>query len=352
MLCIVAFYVFFIWISALTVPISSWDAWATIAFKAKIFFYERSFAYNAHLPHPSYPLLTPLLQTWTAFTIGRWDEFLTKIIFPLFGTAYIAIHYGFLKRVCGRTLALLGTVFLISSFSFVLFCSLGYRDIILTYYNCAAVILLYTVFYENKGFPSILAAGLFSGFAAFTKLEGIGYVFIHAVLAAGLLWRRTDISIKLRLKQFACFVAPPVIIIVFYWLFKQHAGIALGEGGKTEIILTVDVFQRLKTIAAAFYQNLFVYLNWSWNWYFLLGLCIFSFKKRFSSGSRFFITSIFLFLLADCALLLFTPNYKYILDGQLLSRLILHFFPLCPIASVFLLFDMKFLEPDGHKQSC
>lgn len=49
------------------------------------------------------------------------------------------------------------------------------------------------------------------------------------------------------------------------------------------------------------------------------------------------------FLCSDTALFLLTPNYKYLIITEfnvLLPRMILHFFPLCPILTAMMLYRL------------
>ena len=78
-------------------PISKWDAIATVAFKAKLIFYEGTLPDLAQLPHRAYPLFIPLAESWIAISLGVWDEQSVKIIFPLALYSLIFIQYHFLK---------------------------------------------------------------------------------------------------------------------------------------------------------------------------------------------------------------------------------------------------------------
>jgi len=71
-------------IPSLLVPIHSWDALATIAFKAKVFFFGHGLPpieSFRNLPHSPYPIFVPLAETWIVLNLGFWSDQLIKVIF-------------------------------------------------------------------------------------------------------------------------------------------------------------------------------------------------------------------------------------------------------------------------------
>ena len=80
-LCYIGYYTVFVGWRALNIPIFFWDAMATYAYKAKLFFYEQRLLPLDRLPHPSFPPLLSFLESWMACNLGRWDDQLIKIIF-------------------------------------------------------------------------------------------------------------------------------------------------------------------------------------------------------------------------------------------------------------------------------
>ena len=83
-------------------PVRFWDAITCWSFKAKAFFLDKTIYdfYSKHsykFSHPSYPILLPLLQTYSYFSIGTLNENLMKLIFPLFYISLLIVNYGFLR---------------------------------------------------------------------------------------------------------------------------------------------------------------------------------------------------------------------------------------------------------------
>src|SRR3989338_1358844 len=89
LLSYIIYQVIFVSWRALNFTVYTWDAIWYIARKAKFIFFERSLEHIGHLPWPSYPLQVPFSEAWVAFNIGRWDDQLIKIIFPVNFLAFL-----------------------------------------------------------------------------------------------------------------------------------------------------------------------------------------------------------------------------------------------------------------------
>ncbi|MEW5895781.1 MAG: hypothetical protein AB1650_08530 [Candidatus Omnitrophota bacterium] len=325
------------------VPISSWDGISTIAFKAKFFFYEGTFSFNKDLPHASYPLLVPLVMMWEALNYGQWHEYLTKFVFFNYFLNTLLLVYGFLLHLLDKRWALMGTTLMCFANYFILHSYIVYRDLPLAFYTCSAILLI-LLWKMNQKDSLLVIAGIFSGLGAFTKLEGMGYCFIEIVLILYLsgiqfnMLKKPGIfkSIGFNILRF---LLPVMIILGSYFIFKMAFHVPFGEGGKTEMTIAFDLFLRVPVVAGAFVKNLFGTIYWNWNWYLLAACFLFSFN-RLRQMERNLLTAIYLFFLADAALFLLTPNYRYLLVENfdvLLPRLILHFFPLAPILTTLML---------------
>ena len=92
-------------------PLYPWDAWSQWATKARVWFELKSMvpfvatnewfeaagrAYTDSNPH--YPGTVPLLQTWGATLLGRWDDALVNLPWWLTGVAFALAIYGFLAQ--------------------------------------------------------------------------------------------------------------------------------------------------------------------------------------------------------------------------------------------------------------
>lgn len=323
----IGFIFIFVYWHSLNIPISEWDAIATSAFEAKIFFFDRTI-HQLRLPHPSYPLHIPFVQAWIALNLNEWDDILLKIIFPLTFTAYSAVHYAYLKSVTNKAWALGGLCLLYSSNFFVHHATIAYRDFSMMYYNCTTIILL--TLWERKRNPALLLlASLFAGFTTFVKLEGTGYLVIYTVLLVLILAQEKTLPIHARLKDFFIFILPSYGICLLYHSYKFFVKIA-ALAGRTNPVLTPEQLFRIPVILREFTVNLFLSGNWNLIWFMLLLSLI---KNYRDIGKHSHIKLMLLTLSMFFGIYLIIPmTTSTLIDHPtLLSRVLLHFFPLAPI---------------------
>jgi hypothetical protein len=333
----ILYYVIFVFWRSLHIPVFVWDGVATIAYKAKIFFYHKGLVPLHILPPPSYPLLVPLLETWITLNISQWDDQLIKFFFPFTFIAYLGVHYSFLKILTHKFWALFGTALLVSSNAFVFFATVSYRDFFLLYFNCTAILLL--LLWNKKRAPAyLLSAAFFSGITTFTKLEGTGYLFIHLALLGALLIRDTTIPTRGKFFLGAKFLIPSGAVPALFLVYKTLTGVPVSE--RIQFGFPWEHLDRIPSIVTQFGWNLFLTGNWNIIWLLLfLSLLQVNCKKASPETQALMITTgMFFFLYFTIAWL--TPNFIW-LAGSLaydgLTRVILHFFPLSTILITLIL---------------
>jgi len=330
--------IFYVFWRSMAIPISTWDAIATIAFKAKIFFFEQSLPPLGHLPHGAYPLFVPLIESWIAFNLGYWDDLLVKIIFPCAFLSYLTIHYKFLAYFTDKTWALLGCTVLLSSNFFIYHATISYRDFFLMYFNSITIMLL--LFWNHrKSNLFLILAGLFAGLTTFTKLEGTGYLFIHTFLVIGLLWKNETFPLMHKLKKFIIFAIPSYLICLPFHIYKICLGVS-GMSGRMNLATTDEYLVRLPVIASDFFSNLFFSGNWNIIWFLLLiSLVLHARKIQDSIEIKLLFLSLVMFFLTYFIFLTFTSA---LIDNiGLLSRIILHFFPISVLLIILLNYPLK-----------
>jgi len=123
--------------------------------------------------HPYYPITTPLLQVWMSSALGRWDESLINLPWPLCLAALGAAFYG-QARVAGAG-ALNAAVFTWFLFTMPLLNThialAGYADFFLGACYCAAVMAFYNWYRSRRAWQALLAA-LFAASCPLVKNEG------------------------------------------------------------------------------------------------------------------------------------------------------------------------------------
>ena len=340
------FYTLFVFWRALHLPIFEWDAFAFISYKAKIFFYTRELPSLLQLPHSSYPLHVPLMETWVALTIGSWDDQMIKIIFPLAFLSYLVIHYHVLAILLGhRSWAMFGTALLVTSHQFVFYGSVAYREIFMVLYNVSTILLL-LLWQQKRREPGYLyLAGLFAGLATFTKLEGMAYLFIYLVIC-WLITGNQKVLHKDRWIDRARFVTTSLLFFLPFFLFKMLTQTPSSE--KTHLSCPGDIFGQLFLILGSFSHYLFFSGNWNMLWF----LLILSLPKFFLTKQRpetvLVGLAIGLFFVLYLGIGVSTGSGQYLVGTiaiDAVPRIILHFFPLCP------LFLMLLNAPCGYSEN-
>lgn len=333
--------VFYVLWRSVNIPVATWDAIATVAFKAKIFYFEQSLPALTLLPHKTYPLLTPFAQTWIALNLGEWSDLWIKIIFPAAFLSYLVIHYQFLAFNTSRTWALLGCAILLSSNLFTYHATIAYRDFFLMYYNCGAIILL---LFWNRTQQSafMILASFFAGLAAFTKLEGTAFLAIYLILFLIINLSKKSFNLKQKLTDTVKFLVPGFGIGLGFQAYKIFNNV-LKEGSgivdKTGFDFSLEKLRLIPEIIQAFSNDLFFSGNWSMVWLLaLLSLRHLPHKKK-NREAGLILVALFLFFSLYTTVALLTVNYTWIageLKSTTLSRLILHFYPLSVLLIILL----------------
>ncbi len=334
----VLYCVVYIFWRSLSIPIADWDAIATIAFKAKVFFDERSLAHLKTLPYDSYPLHVSFLETWIAMNLSHWDDQLIKVIFPLTFLSYLSIQYYFLRIFVNRRWALLGNILLVGSNFFMYHATIGYRDFTLMYYNCVTIILL-TLWNCQKEDAYLVMAGLFSGFTTFSKMEGMIYLLLHVIILIFILVKINPYSFLNSLRKLCKFGIPSFGIYFIYFFYKFFTKAHLVKQG-TEISLSWDNLNRIPTIIYKFLENLFLTGNWNLIWVLFLLSIINPHKVKQRAAITIPLFTLAIFGVSFFLFFLLTPYFEWISvpgkEDALLSRIILHCFPLSTILIILL----------------
>jgi hypothetical protein len=159
---------------AVLYPMWAWDAVATWGCKARIFYTVRGLDLTCINAHNYYPNLIPLLLSYLYFALGQVNDYLTKLIFPLWGALLLTLLYNLTVRLglsrrralaLAAFLALNGTVFIVHLY-------IVYADLPLAFFTLGGAGLLYLWLADAAPRGSLnLAAGCLAGMA-WCKYEG------------------------------------------------------------------------------------------------------------------------------------------------------------------------------------
>ncbi|MCK5012577.1 MAG: hypothetical protein KAS66_02055 [Candidatus Omnitrophica bacterium] len=336
LLAYVTFYMMYVFWTALNIPVHVWDEIERVAFKAKIFYTQRSIMQLKYLPHPSYPVLIELAVTWLTLNLQSWNDQVIKIIIPFFFLFYSIIHFSFLKNFTNTRWALGGVALLAVSPLLIHHATMLYVDLPLMFYNCSAIILL-LIWDMRKEDSYLFLASLFAGLASFTKVEGAFYFIIYFILLIFLLSDNTTYPLKKKVRSFVKFAIPCLTIFLFFFLYKAHAEITLVERAGYDFSL--ENLNRLPVIIEAFIRNLFLSGNWSIVWLILI-LSIVHIERIIKIKQvRLLLLCLLLYFGILFVIFLMTPIYYWISYDKaygVLARLILHFYPISALLIILL----------------
>jgi len=177
-----------------SVRVLGWDGLFNFELKARLAFLNGGVLPLELLSDPSrtwtlqsYPLLLPLTESWLYTWLGRADQYLVKLLFPLFFAAALCLFHA-VNQVFGlrhwQKLVPLVLVFTVPS---LLLgdgsASSGYADFPLAVFYLASVIYL-SEFWRNGDGSTLRLAGAIAACGCWLKQEGALLWFCVIVLAA------------------------------------------------------------------------------------------------------------------------------------------------------------------------
>ncbi|MDB4349443.1 glycosyltransferase family 39 protein [Omnitrophica bacterium] len=336
----ISFEVILAFFRAFLKPLESFDSIAMYAMRSKIMYLSRMIPPNffseitPRLPNPDYPLLVPLAEVWVYTFLGSLNDLLVKAVFPMYFLSILVIFFFLLRRFISRSGAFLFTFLLATIPQFNRFATVGYTDLILAYYYSVGMIYLF-LWMKEKRLQILLLAGIFCGFAIFTKNEGmVLYIVDLILLAIFLLCSLKRQRLKL-LREATVFILT-ALLIAGPWL-----GIRLFNNLQNDLLQFSDmgaerfmgVFKKLDRIPVILYEfqkQFFGPKKWNLVWILFLALLVSNIKKSFSGDLKYFSLSVALILIFYTMVYMLIP-----IDGPIgwhvasgVSRLFIHFLPI------------------------
>lgn len=208
-------------------PHGGWDAWESWNMRARFLFkagtnWDRAFSDLLSWSQADYPLLLPanVARLWTY--LGEEALVGNAFIAFVFTFATLALLVSALHGLRGRTPAYTGGLILLATAYFIRHGAAQYADVPLGFYMLATVVLL-TLQDEAPGQKTGLAylTGFFAGFAAWTKNEGLLFLFC-LVLARSLVMIARKSHRAALLKEVRPFLLALVPLLLLLLYFKTQ----------------------------------------------------------------------------------------------------------------------------------
>jgi hypothetical protein len=226
-----------------------WDAFAIWNLHARFLFLGGSHwrdGFSALIPwsHPDYPGLVPVAIAHVWSYIGHDDPIVPAIISLVFTFATLGLLVSALATLRGITTGAMAGIALASTPFFIEQGAAQYADIPLSFFFLAAIALLHWYQQRSAQIPDGRPTGLFvlagsaTGFAAWTKNEGLLFLFAFLVSQiAFFAWRRRPPSTELRLNSIResamllLAIAPFLLLIAWFKHSIAPAGDLFSSSG-------------------------------------------------------------------------------------------------------------------------
>jgi|GEM_PF-3176588 len=344
-------------IKALSTPMHYFDDRATWSYKAKVIFNEGSVKGESFFDPTrlniarKYPLALPILEACVHLAMGRFDDRLVKIIFPIFLCATILILFQSQLSFSQRSHALFFTL-LYAALPFLSLSMIeeggsadtGYADIPLSFFYAVSVFYLYHWMKKGEG---LLISSLFMAFALFEKQEGIILFAGWAAALIAILFIASDKGFKPpvymrkergtracpardapRWRAVLPLLLPPVILNIPFLIYAWNIPtVAVDYPGNLTLKVMLENIGRLPpillNIAGAFFSFRWGFLGAP----FLAAILMYP-KKVLSVEYLFLLWMIFFPLFCYIILLVVTPADASWQLRVALDRLLTHFAPI------------------------
>jgi hypothetical protein len=219
-------------------PHGKWDAWVIWNLHARFILrggghWQDFLSSGLDWTHPDYPLLIPLsiVRMWKyAGSETLYGPIVLSVLFTLAVAGLLVFSLAILRS---RPQGYLAGLVLMGSPYFLDMGAYQFADIPLAFFILATLVafFLHDRFCGRRGTP-LLLTGLAAALAAWTKNEGLLFLFV--VLAARFVWVVRATGGREALRQAAWFVAgaAPVLIVlaVFKWHLAPPSDIFAGQG--------------------------------------------------------------------------------------------------------------------------
>jgi len=251
-----------LWVLLVTfpIPVSSHDAVANYALKAKMFFTNSGipagfFAFQEYqVAHPDYPLFLPLVMTWI-YEFTGFNDLTVKMLMPVIYMAFLCLFYALSRKFFSRMYALLAVFMLSTIPQFADYAAIIHADFILTVFTASAVIYMALYIRDTQKIHLIFSSLLF-GFSLLVKNEAIVFSGAFIMVMIALMLKKKEKRIKdglgdlfIALSVMAIASAPWFIVKFFESKTNSDINLAIITpaaiwGNIKDIPLLLDLFQQ------------------------------------------------------------------------------------------------------------
>ena len=313
-------------------PLQPWDAWYAYGVHAKVWFHEQRlhvlgggwrwfYADESIWPAGGtrHPPGIGLIQLWLLQAIGRWDDALMNLAWPVGLLSAGGILFGLMRLAGGGLLAALVVVWILFSLPMVVSPVLlaGYGDFWIGLYVLVALAGIWLMRVERVFGPLLM-----------TAVAGAGMLLLKQ---SGAFWLPA-----LALGFVAAWVRPRWIIAAamlgllggLAWLFLQDGAVPIATIGRFGWVDEELVWPDIYPIWGALGRHLFEYPNWHLLWYVAPVALLCGFWMGLKQPA---LRAVVVAVCSGLAMLMLAFSFSglgaAVLDGTSVNRLLLHIVP-------------------------
>lgn len=310
-------------------PLYPWDAWIQWATKARVWYelgYLAPFARTIEWlqangafyfdASPEYPPTVPLLQAWTCYALGRWDDALMNWPWWQFLFALTLATYGGLRRVDAGPAASLAAAFFVASLPLanVHVALAGYADLPLAAFYAIGV-LAFVQWHASRQASDAIVALLLLLACTQTKNPGIAWALTVAPAVLVSLMPKRGLT---------------VAAVMFAAALLLFAVLAQTQPVVFNYQLHLDYAPAWSALAESF----FLLGNWHLLWYGAIAAALLAWRGLIAPSLAPFTVviaagTLFLFFVFG-----FTTARAWVTEQTTVNRAALHFAPLVAIFTV------------------
>jgi hypothetical protein len=212
------FNIVIVFMKTMMIETDMWDSWAFWAFKAKLFYFDQCIPFvnldilKLTVGNWDYPLHLPLLETTAALWIGKWDETLYRIIFPVYFSGICVMVFFYIYREKGYYPALIATCLMASLHSLQFWTTATIGESVMIFYWLTSFLILLRwkkEFQQDQAYAGLLRlSAIFMGLSIWVKSEA----FVLLVCNISVLMFFNQVPVKRRLLLLIGYVGMVVLI--------------------------------------------------------------------------------------------------------------------------------------------
>jgi hypothetical protein len=240
-------------VNTIATPHGEWDAWAIWNMRARFLSeagpqWRAAFDERLAWSHPDYPLLLPSLVARAWLQLGSTPTVVPASVAFLFAAAALGILYGALSTLRGRSQALLGSLCLVGTLTFVQAAATQLADLPV---GCLLLATCAMLAFHWRGGDRMSAfwAGFLCAMAAWTKNEGALFMVCVFVVAAFRVLRARRVGAEAW--PFLTGLAPTLIVLAVFKIRLAPSSYLFAEGGG-QILMQILTPARYVEIGYAF----------------------------------------------------------------------------------------------------